>query len=776
MAKTDNQRLNATVTIGGALSQSFRGAISSSRKQIASVGDAIQNLKKREQRLSKVADHWEKQGRDARRYRDEIERVNKQLGKLQRSEERIGRIRNAQHANTAKRSALHGQMFDAVAIGAAASAPIAAAVHFESVMADLNKVANLTPKRLAAVRKQILGMSRQLPMAADQIGSIMTAAAQSGIAQKQIAGFTRDAIKMGIALDITGGQAGDMMAKWRTGMKLTQPQAVALADVTNYLSNNMAATAPQIADVVTRVGAYAKTAGIGQQQTAALAASMIAAGGAPDRVATGIKRMASNLTAGVSATKKQSDAMKTLGFTASGMAKRMQHDAAGTIELVMHRIKALDKTDQPAVIKELFGQESVGVIAPLLGNLKSLQKAIQMAADKSKYAGSMQREYNARVKTTQNNLKLLHNQIYAVGVTLGSVMLPAVNLVASGVGKVADVVANLADRFPLVTKVIVGATVALAGLKVAAIAGSYGFTFLKGGALVAMKTVAKMRAAMLLTRDATGAATAGMRAFSLATVANPIGAAVAALAVGGLVLYKYWKPIKAFFEGLWSGFSQAAGPVGVAMGQIIDALGPVGTALKAVGHGIKAVIGWFGSLLGPVDTSKKDLKSFQTTGQTVGKAVGDAFAAMAKRIAALVKWVMSKIHAVGAAYHKVVSLPGAAVGKVKGAAESVASTVGGWFGLGGGDDKTPANGDRLTGAASPLNNGHQPTGAASALKPGVARGVQNITDNSTTNITIHQQPGEDGESVAQRAADEVEKRQRDRQHTALFDRGPAYGH
>ncbi|MDA3922768.1 MAG: phage tail tape measure protein [Salinisphaera sp.] len=765
---SSNQRLNATVTIGGALSQSFRGAISSSRKQIASVGDAIKQLKTREARLSKVADHWDKMGRDADAYRKEIERVNTQIGKLRRNQEKLGSIRKAQQANIGRRSEMRGQLFDAVAIGAAASAPIAAAVHFESVMADLNKVANLTPKRLAEVRQQILGMSREMPVAADQIGAIMTAAAQSNIAEKDLTSFTRTAVKMGVAFDIAGGQAGDMMAKWRTGMKLTQPQATALADVTNYLSNKMAATAPEIADVVTRIGAYAKTAGIGEKQTAALAAAMIAAGGAPEKVATGIKRMASNLTAGSSATTKQSEAMKTLGFDASDMAQRMQDDAAGTIELVLKRIKQLDKAKQPAVIKELFGQESVGVIAPLLSNLDSVQKAFQMSGDKAKYAGSMQREYDQRAKTTANNLHLLKNKVVAVGVTLGTVFLPTLNVVASGLGSVADTVADMANKFPVATKVIVGATVALAAMKIAAIAGGYGFTFLKGGVLAGMKTLEKMRSALLLTGRATKVATIGMRALTVATVTNPIGAVVAAIAVGGLLIYKYWKPIKAFFSGLWSGLQSAAGPVGQAMDSVFTALGPVGDAMKLVGHGIKAVIGWFGSLFAPVDSTDKQLQSFQSTGERVGKAIGDAFATMAQGVAQAVKWVMDKIHAVGAAFDKVKSLGGAAVSKVG----SAASTVGSWFGLGGGEDKPPAVGQ--ANGRRPTYNG-QGEGANGPAPAG--RSSQVNSNNTTTNqITIHQQPGEDSHALASRTADEIEKRQRERGRSALYDQGPAYGH
>ena len=53
--------------------------------------------------------------------------------------------------------------------------------------------------------------------------------------------FAEQAAKMGVAFDITAEEAGNMMAKWRSSMGLTQAQALELADATNALSNSNAA-------------------------------------------------------------------------------------------------------------------------------------------------------------------------------------------------------------------------------------------------------------------------------------------------------------------------------------------------------------------------------------------------------------------------------------------------------------------------------------------------------------------------------------------------------
>jgi hypothetical protein len=70
---------------------------------------------------------------------------------------------------------------------------------------------------------------------------------------------------------------------------------------------------------------------------------------------------------------------------------------------------------------------------------------------------------------------------------------------------------------------------------------------------------------------ATKAITAGFRIMSLAVASNPIGLAVAGIALAAVLVIKYWEPIKAFFARLWDGVKAAVAlsPLGPAVGGII---------------------------------------------------------------------------------------------------------------------------------------------------------------------------------------------------------------
>lgn len=317
----------------------------------------------------------------------------------------------------------------------------AKAMAFESAMADVAKVVNFeTDAELKAMSGTIMDMAGRIPMAADGIAAIVAAAAQSGVAKQDLTEFAEQAAKMGVAFDLTGDQAGKMMADWRAGMDLTLPQVYSLADAVNHLSNNMNATAPALGQVIQRVGAVAMTAGLAETQVAALGAAFLSSGAGPEIAATALKNFTTTLVKGSAMSKDQAAAFQSIGFSATQMAKDMQTDAQGTIFKVLQAIADKPKELQTSLLTEMFGQESLGAIAPLLKNMGNLSQAFGLVGDASQYAGSMQAEYETRSKTTANALQLLSNKLTNLAISIGTIFLPAISAGANFLGYLADAV------------------------------------------------------------------------------------------------------------------------------------------------------------------------------------------------------------------------------------------------------------------------------------------------------------------------------------------------
>ncbi len=105
---------------------------------------------------------------------------------------------------------------------------------------------------------------------------------------------------------------------------------------------------------------------------------------------------------------------------------------------------------------------------------------------------------------------------------------------------------------------------------------------------------------------------------------NPIGLVITAIAIAALLIYKYWEPIKAFFIGVWEGFTTAMAPVKAAFEPIIKLFEPLAPIFNAIGDAIGSVINWFSNLFELVKLTSKKFESTKSAGVAFGEAIGKA--------------------------------------------------------------------------------------------------------------------------------------------------------
>ncbi|WP_295157123.1 phage tail tape measure protein [Selenomonas sp. AE3005] len=482
-----------------------------------------------------------------------------------------------------------GSLKNTVVAGAVLAAPLVAAtkaaMDFESAMADVKKVVDFeTPEQFKEMNNDILKLSQTLPMAADDIAKIVAAGGQSNIDRADLMSFAESATKMGIAFDVTAEQAGDMMAKWRTAFKMGQDDVVNLADKINYLGNTTAASAPLISDVVTRIGPLGEIGGVASGEIAALGASMVGTGVQSEVAATGIKNLILGMVAGEGATKSQAAAFKKLGLNAVTMAQKMQTDAKGAIMDVFQAIQGLDKYEQATVLADLFGKESIGAISPLLSNLDALEENFSKVADASKYANSMEAEYVARSKTTENQLQLAKNTLMALAIGIGSALLPAVNGLLSSIAPVVSSIATWASDNQELIQTLLAIAAGLFGLVVAlktvfAVQAGWDLLIAKLAAygVVQEGTTAGAlahAAAMKMQAATTKVVAAAQAAFNAVMSANPIALVVLAITalIGAMVyLYNTNETFRSTVIAAWEEIKSAAMEVWEAIAPIVMA-------------------------------------------------------------------------------------------------------------------------------------------------------------------------------------------------------------
>ncbi|RMC81916.1 phage tail tape measure protein [Klebsiella michiganensis] len=126
---------------------------------------------------------------------------------------------------------------------------------------------------------------------------------------------------------------------------------------------------------------------------------------------------------------------------------------------------------------------------------------------------------------------------------------------------------------------------------------------------------------------------------ALSFLLSPIGLIGAAFVAAGLLIWRYWEPIKAFFSGFFSGVWQAMTPLRSAF----SSLAPV---FSVLGSGIKAVWEWFKNLLTPMQTSKETLDKCASAGETFGRVMGTALSVLLWPLQQLmngVSWLLEKL-------------------------------------------------------------------------------------------------------------------------------------
>ncbi len=126
---------------------------------------------------------------------------------------------------------------------------------------------------------------------------------------------------------------------------------------------------------------------------------------------------------------------------------------------------------------------------------------------------------------------------------------------------------------------------------------------------------------------------------ALSLLFSPIGLVVAAFVAAGLLIWKYWDPIKAFFIGVFTGIMEKLAPLRESFSQF----SPI---FDAIGNGISMVFNWFRSLLTPMEASKETLDKCASAGEIFGNVLGGALQlvlAPAKMLLDTLAWILEKL-------------------------------------------------------------------------------------------------------------------------------------
>lgn len=414
--------------------------------------------------------------------------------------------------------------------------------------------------------------------------------------------FARTAAKAAKAFELPTGELAEDLGKIAGLYKIPIKNIETLGDTLNFLDDNTQSKGADIIEVLKRMGDVADKMDF--RQAAALGSAFLSLGAAPEIAASASKAMVRELGIATIKAKDFQAAIQRLGLNGKALQRGIAHDAIGTLQTVLAKIKKLPKDQQLVNMTQIFGKQ-FGDDATKLGlNIEELSR--QLALTRSQKAtGSMQRESDIDKDSLSAQWLLfkagVNNTLSSLGETLRTPLLDIIEKMKAVTHKIRHWVEENPKLAATLMKVAAGLTVITAGI--AALALSL-------AAVLAPLAVLKLTFSLLgisllpalskgfskigqliagLARASLPLLTTGLRVMGAALMGllTPIGLAIAALAGTAIALTLYWQPITAFLRRGVEECKQAAAAIKATLSSLSGWLAEKG---KQLGEGLSAGI------------------------------------------------------------------------------------------------------------------------------------------------------------------------------------------
>lgn len=550
--------------------------------------------------------------------RREYDQLGQTIAKINRKRSLVADLQQQKQAHYDRRRAIKDEFWGAAGAVAGVAFPVKLAVEFESAMADVKKVVDFdTPKQFKEMEQDILRLTRTIPMAGTELAKITASGGQLGVARKDLPKFTETIAKMSVAFDMAADQAGDSMAKLANVYQIPIDQIGKLGDAVNHLSNSSPAKAGDIINTLGRVGGVAKQFGLTEIQTTSLSNAFISLGKTPEIAGTAINGMLTKLMTADKQGAKFQQALKNIGMESKDLKKAIKENGEQALMDFLKQVGKLPKENQMGALVDLFGLEYADDVAVLVSGLETYKKSIDELKKTSKdgkpaFIGSMDKEFAARSATTANNWQIFKNSLTEIGITAGSVLLPALNQLMTTIRPIINSFADWASKNPEVVSALVHLAAGFAALKV----GGLMFRFV-GNELSGLMVSFRLAKALLgvdwlatvirfksgigalarifgVVKTAATLLGSGLMSLGRFLLMSPIGIALALLGVAAYLLYKNWDGVVGGAKALWQDLSNFIGGV---VNSIASFFGTCWESIKAffnsgIGNISAQIINW----------------------------------------------------------------------------------------------------------------------------------------------------------------------------------------
>lgn len=462
-----------------------------------------------------------------------------------------------------------------------------------------------------------------------------------------MAGFTPDAIKaalggvlnMGLAGDMDLGEASDIGSNVLTQFQLKAEEMNRVSDVLTATFTRSNTDLRQLGETMTYAGPIAAQLGVSLESMAAMAGTMADNGIRGSMAGTSLRAGLSRMVAPVG---KGQAALDKLGVSVKDASGKLR-DADEILKDVGKSMRKFDQASQIRMKKDIFGEEAMvgmgAVIDAVMNGRYDALKTANIGAE-----GEADKNAKVKIDNLKGDLKQLQSAWEDLGIEIQENVDSPLRRVTQSLTGFIGKVGQWMKEHPKMTQAL-----AVGGIAIATLVTALGALALAAATVIVPFAAMRLSLFMLTgSQGFGGLMAAGSNAIKLigggfSLLLSPVGLLVAAIVAAGVLIYKYWEPIKAFFGGFWDGFTSALAPIGVAFSATFAPFAPI---FDGISNAVSKVWNWFKELLSPVQLSTEELKSCTEAGQVFGEVVGKAISALffpIQQVAKGLGWILEKL-------------------------------------------------------------------------------------------------------------------------------------
>ena len=611
-----NTALSVGLIIGAALSSGFGSAIGSATTKISQLQKKGESFKigeaagKQFQELRseshKVWEEYNATGRssaelrtrlislrqstaaarqEAERYGINIKNVaeqTKHLGTMSAvTEARLGRMQ----ANMARKQARGALRSDLLGVAAVATFtlgfPIKAAMGFEAQMNRVGAITKADAAQMDALRNNAREMGRSTQFTASQAASAQEYLGMAGYKTNEIIAAMPGNLALAAAGQLDLARTADISSNILSGFGLEAKEANRVADVMAETATSSNTNIEQMGDSMKYAAPLANVLGVSLEQTAAMVGLMGNAGIQGSMAGTALRSAFSRLA---KPPKEAAAALERLNVRITDSQGNMR-PMPKILKEIGQATKNMGSAERAAAYGAIFGQEAVSGMATVIDG--AVNGSLDVFINKLNGCdGAAERMAKKMNEGARGALVRLGSAAESVAIDVGDVLLPTIAEWADKLGSVTSKVSDFAQKNPLITKAVVGLTVGLLGMNVAAKAGALGWNYLASGTNVLIDGLSYLRPSTiqaslaLMKMKGSGSivggvismlkgnifgfgktvlsemkiAALGVKALGSAILTTPIGwFLLAAVAIGtaAYFVWKNWDTVKAHLIKFW---------------------------------------------------------------------------------------------------------------------------------------------------------------------------------------------------------------------------------